>query len=55
MYKQEGNGPIDERAAMTAISEADFDLRFEISRLNYPDKNVYVATLVASEAMAASD
>ena len=52
--KLEGNGPTDERAAMIVVSDAIFDLRFEIGNLNYPGRYMYIAILVASEAMAAS-
>ena len=40
---------------MIIVPEAKFDLRFEISNLNYTGMHVYVANLVASEAMAASE
>ena len=50
----EGNGPTDERAAMMVVSVANFDLKFDISNLNYPGLYVYIAILVASEAKAAS-
>ena len=40
----EGNGPIDERAAMMVVSEANFDLRFEFSNLNYPGTCVHVVS-----------
>ena len=36
------------------VSEANFDLRFEISNLNYPGLYVYIAVLEAAEAMVAS-
>ena len=39
---------------MILVLEAYFDLRFEISSLNYPGMTVHVAVLVASEAMVAS-
>ena len=52
--KLEGNGPIDKRAAMMVVSEANFDLRFEFSNLNYPGLYVYIAVLEAAEAMVAS-
>ena len=39
--KLEGNGPTDERAAMIVVSEANFDLRFEISNLNYSGTYVH--------------
>ena len=52
--KLEGNGPIDERAAMIVVLEANFVLKFEISNLNYPDLYVCIAILVAFEAMVAS-
>ena len=39
---------------MIVVSEANFDLRFEISKLNYPGRYMYVAILVASGAMVAS-
>ena len=52
--KLEGNGPTDERAAIIVVSEANFDLKFEISNLNYPGLSVHIAIIVASEAMATS-
>ena len=52
--KLECNGPTDERAAIIVVSEANFDLKFETSNLNYPSLYVYIAILVASEAMATS-
>ena len=39
---------------MIVVSEANFDLKFEISNLNYLGLYVYIAILVASEAMATS-
>ena len=54
MSEQEGNGPIDERAAMIVVSDANFDVKFEISNLKYPDRCMYVAILVACKAMTAS-
>ena len=39
---------------MIVVSDANFVLKFEISNLNYPGKQVYVAILVTSEAKAAS-
>ena len=39
---------------LIVVSEANFDLKFEISNLNYTGLYVYIAILVASEAMAAS-
>ena len=45
--EQEGNGPIDERAAIVSRP-------ILISNLNYPGVYVYVAILVTSEAMLAS-
>ena len=39
---------------MIVVLEANFDVKFEISNLNYPGLYVYIAILVASEAMAAS-
>ena len=42
--KQEGNGPLDERATMAIILEVIFGLRFEISNLNYPGIHVHVAS-----------
>ena len=54
VLKLEGNGPTDERAAMIVVLEANFDLKFEISNLNYPSLYVYIALLVASEVMVAS-
>ena len=42
--KLEGNGPKDERAAMMVVSEANFDLRFEFSNLNYPGTCVHVVS-----------
>ena len=42
--KLEGNGPIDEGAAMMVVSETNFDLRFEFSNLNYPGSYVHVAS-----------
>ena len=52
--EQEGNGPIVERAALIVVSDANFDVKFEISNLKYPDRYMYVAILVAFEAMTAS-
>ena len=43
-HKLEGNGPKDERAAMMVVSEANFDLRFEFSNLNYPGTYVHVVS-----------
>ena len=40
---------------LIVVSEANFDLKFEISNLNYTGLYVYIAILVASEAMAASE
>ena len=42
--KLEGNGTKDERAAMMVVFEANFDLRFEISNLNYPGTYVHVVS-----------
>ena len=42
------------RQQLIVVSEANFDLKFEISNLNYPGLYVYIALLVASEVMAAS-
>ena len=39
---------------MIVVFDANFDLRFEISNLNYPGMYMFVAILVACEAMAAS-
>ena len=39
---------------MIVESDANFDVKFEISSLNYPGMTVHVAVLVASEAMVAS-
>ena len=39
---------------MIVVLEANFDLKFEISNLNYPGLYVYIVLLVASEVMAAS-
>ena len=39
---------------LIVVSEANFDLKFEISNLNYTGLYVYIAILVAPEAMAAS-
>ena len=49
--EQEGFGPKDERVAMFPVFEANFDIRFEISNLNYPGMYLNVAILVASETM----
>ena len=54
LTKLEGNGPKDERAAIIVLWEANFDLGFEISNLNYPGLYVYIAVLEAAEAMVAS-
>ena len=35
VVKQEGNGPIDECAAIIVESKANFNLKFETSNLNY--------------------
>ena len=40
---------------LIVVSEANFDLKFEISNLNYTGLYVQIAILVASEAMAASE
>ena len=39
---------------MIVVLEANFDLKFEISNLNYPGLYVYIAIIVASEAMVTS-
>ena len=44
VLKLEGNGPTDERAAMIVVLEANFDLKFKISNLNYPSTDVHVAS-----------
>ena len=54
MTEIEGNGLTDELAAMIVVLEANFDLKFEISNLNYPGLYVYIAILEAAEAMVAS-
>ena len=38
------NGPIDERATVVEFSLTNFNVRLDISSLNYPDIHVHVAS-----------